>query len=219
MQVAYRSSSGVTVLQKGKTMNEIMGISRHRLATEGDGIRSLVSFYGCPLNCRYCINGHCKDNKTRRMYIEPEILVGKLSIDNMYFKMTGGGLTFGGGEPLTCAEYIKKVCEIADPGWKMNIETSLYAEQENVRSLIPYIDKWIIDIKDFDPVAYKKYTGKSNKLVLSNLEMLSREIGKNRLHIRVPLIPGFNDEKGQEENIKIAESYAVSVERFEYIKF
>ena len=34
----------------------IIGISRHRLATDGKGVTTLVAFHGCPLRCKYCLN-------------------------------------------------------------------------------------------------------------------------------------------------------------------
>ena len=35
---------------------KIIGIARHRLSTDGDGVTTLVAFHGCPLSCRYCLN-------------------------------------------------------------------------------------------------------------------------------------------------------------------
>lgn len=32
---------------------KIMGINRHRMGTDGKGISTLITFYGCPLNCKY----------------------------------------------------------------------------------------------------------------------------------------------------------------------
>lgn len=33
-----------------------------RTGTDGNGITTLVTFYKCPLKCRYCINEKCHDN-------------------------------------------------------------------------------------------------------------------------------------------------------------
>ncbi|MEY8246680.1 hypothetical protein AAK873_13830 [Heminiphilus faecis] len=30
---------------------KIIGIARHRLSTDGDGVTTLVAFHGCPLCC------------------------------------------------------------------------------------------------------------------------------------------------------------------------
>lgn len=39
-----------------KSLARIIGIARHRLSTDGDGVTALVAFHGCPIHCRYCLN-------------------------------------------------------------------------------------------------------------------------------------------------------------------
>lgn len=43
----------------GVSMNvfDIVTIERHRFHTDGKGVTTLVILNGCPLQCRYCING------------------------------------------------------------------------------------------------------------------------------------------------------------------
>ena len=36
----------------------IFGISRHRMGVDGKGVTTLVTFMGCPLKCRYCLNNY-----------------------------------------------------------------------------------------------------------------------------------------------------------------
>lgn len=88
-----------------------MSISRLRMGTDGKGVTMLVGFYGCPLDCKYCINKHCHDDETVRGDYTADELVEILSIDEIYYRMTGGGVTFGGGEPLMQAEFIHEVCQ------------------------------------------------------------------------------------------------------------
>ena len=38
------------------TEARIFAVSRHRLTTDGDGCTTLVTFNGCPLRCKYCLN-------------------------------------------------------------------------------------------------------------------------------------------------------------------
>lgn len=35
---------------------KIIGIARHRLSTDGNGVTTLVAFHGCALRCKYCLN-------------------------------------------------------------------------------------------------------------------------------------------------------------------
>lgn len=180
-----------------------MGINRHRMGTDGKGISTLITFYGCPLNCKYCLNPQCKSESTPCTYIEPNDLVNLLMVDDIYFKSTGGGIVFGGGEPLLNAEYIKEVCDLVPLQWKIRIETSLNVKWDKIELLLPYIDQWIIDIKDINTEIYKNYTGVDNLKVYDNVLRLSHKTGKENLLIRIPKIPNYNTEKNIQESVKL----------------
>lgn len=186
-----------------KQKAEIMGINRHRMGTDGKGISTLITFYGCPLNCKYCLNPQCKSESTPCTYIEPNDLVNLLMVDDIYFKSTGGGIVFGGGEPLLNAEYIKEVCDLVPLQWKIRIETSLNVKWDKIELLLPYIDQWIIDIKDSNTEIYKNYTGANNLKVYDNVLRLSHKTGKEKLLIRIPKIPNYNTEKNIQESVKL----------------
>lgn len=55
---------------------------------------------GCPLKCAYCLNPQCSDENTIRAEYSPKELIDIIEIDDIYFRMIEGGVTFGGGEPL-----------------------------------------------------------------------------------------------------------------------
>lgn len=186
-----------------KQKTEIMSINRHRMGTDGKGISTLITFYGCPLNCKYCLNPQCKSESTPCTYIEPNDLVNLLMVDDIYFKSTGGGIVFGGGEPLLNAEYIKEVCDLVPLQWKIRIETSLNVKWDKIELLLPYIDQWIIDIKDSNTEIYKNYTGVDNLKVYDNVLRLSHKTGKEKLLIRIPKIPNYNTEKNIQESVKL----------------
>lgn len=186
-----------------KQKAEIMGINRHRMGTDGKGISTLITFYGCPLNCKYCLNPQCKSESTPCTYIEPNDLVNLLMVDDIYFKSTGGGIVFGGGEPLLNAEYIKEACDLVPTKWKIRIETSLNVKWDKIELLLPYIDQWIIDIKDSNTEIYKNYTGVDNLKVYDNVLRLSHKTGKEKLLIRIPKISNYNTEKNIQESVNL----------------
>ena len=173
-------------------MSDIMAISRLRMGTDGTGIRTLIGFYGCPLQCKYCINRECHERDAVRADYTPEELIEVLSIDEPYFLMTNGGITFGGGEPLLQAAFIHEVCQKMNPKWGRVMETSLYASWDQIELLIPDINTWIIDIKDLNRDIYESYTGKSNDLVLENLRKLVEKVPAENILVRIPYIPGYN---------------------------
>lgn len=196
---------------------QIMTVSRLRMAQDGKGVSTLVTFYGCPLHCDFCANPFCRSRKTSYALYTPQRLLDLLRKDDIYYKMTGGGIVFGGGEPLLQAEYIRTVCCLADPMWQKRIETSLYSKWESIRLLIDYIDEWIVDIKDMNTEIYKQYTGKSNRTVLRNLKLLLQNVPTEKIWIRVPLIPGYNNADDVKKSAALLKKMGFArIEEFEY---
>ncbi len=170
-----------------------MGVDRLRMGTDGQGITTLVAFYNCPLNCKYCINSKCHviDSSSEVSTIE---LYNSIKIDQLYFAATGGGLTFGGGEPLLQAPFIQDVLDLGAKNWHTTIETSLNVPYEEWCNLIDYVDEWIVDIKDMNPSIYNRYTSKDNAIVVDNLKKIVDLGLAERVLIRLPSIRGFNTE-------------------------
>lgn len=167
-------------------------IDRLRMGTDGMGVTTLVGFYGCPLQCKYCINKHCHTTKHIASTSSVD-LYNQVKIDQLYFKATGGGLTFGGGEPLLNAPFIVEVLELGAKDWHTTLETSLNVPIHNWIRLCNYIDEYIVDVKDMNDSIYKSYTCFSNDNVVNNLMELQRLGLSDKVLIRLPLIQGFND--------------------------
>ncbi|MGI5999212.1 MAG: glycyl-radical enzyme activating protein, partial [Lutispora sp.] len=62
-----------------------------------------------------------------------------------------------------------------------------------------YIDLLLYDLKLMDNEKHKKYAGGSNEIILDNLKELIN-LGK-RIFIRIPIIPGINDDNDNLEAI------------------
>ena len=184
---------------------------------DGPGIRALVGFCGCPLNCAYCINKEALSSDVGNWYT-PESLLKAIEKDDMYFQATGGGVTFGGGEPALQSEFIVRFREICPPEWTLAIETSLNVPQEHVEALIGAIDYWYIDIKDMNPVIYERYTGNSNQQVKENLKFLAAQENRGEVLARVPLIDGYNNFGDQLKTIEELESLHIKYETLTYTK-
>lgn len=185
-----------------KQRERIIGIARHRLSTDGEGVTTLVAFHGCPLGCRYCLNPQSLGDGNRFRGYTPEELYAETRIDELYFLATNGGITFGGGEPCMRPEFIGGFRELCGSSWRLTLETSLNVAQENIEALLPVVDAWIIDIKDMNPEIYRRYTGRDNLLVLSNLRLIAEGARQNDCVIRLPLIPDFNTDADREESRK-----------------
>lgn len=173
----------------------IAAISRLRMMTDGKGITTLVCFHGCPLRCKWCINPFTWDPSSRKTELTPEELYEKVSCDALYFLTTGGGVTFGGGEPLLRSDFLREFRRLCGQDWHLCAETSLAVPWEHVQAAARCIDMFFVDIKDTDPQIYRNYTGKDNALALNNLERLLEMVGAERIVVRLPLIPQFNTEE------------------------
>lgn len=192
-------------------------VIRHRINTDGVGIVSLVAVNECHQKCKYCINKSFLE-QSKAVNYTPEQLFDKVKIDNLYFLVSDGGVTFGGGEPLLFPDFISDFSDIVEKNWKINVETSLNVPMENVRKVIGRVDKFIVDIKDMDSDIYYRYCGNDNTAVIENLKLLLKETDTENIIIRIPEIPGFNSDENCVESIKKLKSMGfVKFNRFKYI--
>ncbi len=196
---------------------KIIGIIRHRLLTDGDGVTTLVAFHSCPLRCSYCLNPQSLGDGRHFREYSPERLYAETRIDEIYFIATNGGVTFGGGEPCLRPQFIRKFRELCGPAWRLNLETSLNVPTCNVEALLPVVNTLIIDIKDMNPDIYRNYTERSNDLVLENLHLLAEAGRQSDCIIRLPLIPSYNTDADREISRKALE--ALGFTRFDLFTY
>ena len=196
----------------------LIAINRHRLTTDGEGVTTLVGFHGCPLHCEYCLNAQCLQADGVWCRLTPGELHSEVEIDDLYFVATGGGICFGGGEPLLRSDFIKAFAEIMNPEWKLTIETSLNVPLENVKAIASLVQMWYVDIKDMNPDIYKAYGCKENKQVISNLQWLAANGYADKVIIRLPLIPEYNtDEYRQMSQQQLEKMGFTNFDKFNYI--
>ena len=192
-----------------------IGVDRLRVERDGDGISTLVAGTGCPLRCKYCLNPQCFKGAVRTYTLQE--LLDEVSIDNLYFQATGGGITWGGGEPLLQSAFIHEFCRVCPPEWHMCLESSLAVPRENFELILDDIDQFIIDIKDMNPDIYKAYTGASNDLTIENLKLLISRKDPACIRIRIPRIPGFNTKADQAHSSRVLKEMGfTNFEFFEY---
>lgn len=188
-----------------KTVFSAIGIERLRVFCDGEGITTLVAGYGCPLRCRYCLNPQCFAWEKPQATYDVAQLIEEVAVDDLYFQATGGGVVFGGGEPLLQADFIHMFRRSCPSQWKIYLESSLSVPRKELEKAVDDIDRFLIDIKDMDPAIYRKYTEKENTEMLSNLQLLAKEPYRDKVTIRLPLIPGYNTSASQEQSREILE--------------
>lgn len=188
----------------------VITFSRLRMTTDGEGVTTLVIFHDCPLRCKYCLNPFSFAPDTKREELTPHQLYDRVKIDDLYFVATGGGVTFGGGEPLLRADFLKEFRALCGDRWHLCAETSLNVPAEAVRTAAECMDMFYVDCKDTNPEIYKAYTGIQNAQMLENLRTLISLAGTERVVVRVPLIPGYNTEDDREKSRALLTSLGVT---------
>ena len=207
-------------MANSELIGRMIGISRHRLAIDGEGVTTLVAFHGCLLHCKYCLNPHSLSKDTQCIERTVEELIDEVRIDQLYFLATGGGITFGGGEPLLNSAYIKEFCQQCPKEWRISIESSLNVPRKNVEDVLPFVKEWIIDIKDMNPEIYKAYSGISNERVIDNLKWIASEHPDllASISIRLPHIPDYNIDGDRNKSQALLETLGyTNFDRFEYM--
>ena len=150
-------------------------------------------------NCTRC--GKCADlcpADALVMSAKPysvEAIMETLLRDRPYFDRSQGGVTLSGGEPLAQDMEKLEVLMQAIKKEKINlaIDTSGAVPRHNLEIALTSADSFLYDLKHLDPIKHKAFIKIDNKLILDNLIWLSKQT--TAIHIRIPVIPGFNGEK------------------------
>ena len=71
------------------------------------------------------------------------------------------------------------------------VDTSGQAPFSAFETILPLTGLFLFDLKIVDDASHRRLTGVSNRLILENLEKLSRAGAP--LAVRIPLVPGCND--------------------------
>ena len=202
---------------KSEPLFPLLRIVRLRMEIDGEGVTSLVAGTGCPLSCKWCLNAAVLRQPPTP--VTARELYDRVKIDDLYFRATGGGVTFGGGEALLHAAFFRAFREVCGDNWHICAETSLHVPRELVETAAETVDGFIIDIKDMNSEIYRRYTGGDAGLVQENLAYLLGKVGPGRLLVRVPLIPDFNTPADCDVGEQKLRAMGVTrIDRFSYIR-
>lgn len=195
------------MMGQGECTGRIFDIQRFSLH-DGEGIRTLVFFKGCVLRCQWCCNPESQSFavETMRMGGKDKVMGRDVTVEDVmrevrkdrpYYRRSGGGLTLSGGECLLQPAFAAALLRAArEEGISTAIESMACVPWENIEAVLPYLDTYLMDIKHMNPDKHRQYTGKSNTQALENARRVA-ESGQCELVIRIPVIPGFNDTKGE----------------------
>ena len=146
--------------------------------------------------CELCQERSCTKKRRQKgiqlsfkEYEVAELVAECVSSKPMFFD--GGGVTLTGGEISMQFDGVKELLEkLGEAGIHRAIECN--GTHPRMVELVPLVEQWIMDVKHYDNEKHTQWLGVTNQWVIENLKVVSA-LHPNML-IRIPLIPGFNDD-------------------------
>ena len=130
----------------------------------------------------------------------PAEVMAEVVKDKQFYENTGGGLTISGGELLSHREFASELVRLAaEEGIRVCLDTSGCGDGEALMRLAlqENVTEILYDMKCIDRERHRALTGLDNDGILRNLVMLAEnDATRAKLHMRMPLIRGLNDDRG-----------------------
>jgi len=129
-------------------------------------------------------------------FINVNELVNELLKDKIFYQTSNGGVTFSGGEPLWQAGFIAQVARrLKTENIHIALDTAGDVAWCRFEEVLEYIDLVLYDLKVSDRDHHRRWTGRENDLILANALLLAER--KIPTHVRLVLVPGFNDTESE----------------------
>jgi pyruvate formate lyase activating enzyme len=148
-----------------------------------------------------------------------EDLLTEVKKDESFYRTSSGGVTLGGGEPMSQAEFVAPfLVRCKEENLHTALDTSGIASWNLYEKVLPHVDLLLLDLKQMDPKAHEEMAGVKLEPILEN----ARRLGKQGLPVwvRTPIIPGHTD---TEENVRAVARFVTqempSVERYDLLAF
>ena len=177
-----------------------------------------VNFELCT-SCGKCIR-ECLPNalKIYGWQSDAKTIIDEVIKDKSFFDNSGGGITISGGDAVFQPAFALEILNLArENGIHTCLETSGYCKPETFSELASVTDLFLFDFKHFKDSEHEKFTGVSNKLILSNLDYLCR-LNKPVI-LRCPIIPGVNNNMQHFKEIADLSKKYVSIKAVEIMAF
>lgn len=167
--------------------------------------------------CRNC--GQCAEvcyadaMEMAGKYMSVEDVMREVEKDRVFYEESGGGVTFSGGEPFMQPDFLRELLMCCrNKGIHTTVDTSGFVKKDILLNLSKHIDLFLYDLKLMDDEKHKEYVGATNEIILDNLRELVK-LGK-RIFIRIPIIPGINDD---DENLEATGRFLSEIRGIEQI--
>ena len=173
---------------KGKLHSiETMGL------VDGPGIRTVFFLQGCSLKCQYCHNPDSQGLDSD-MTITPEGVLEMALRYKSYYKRSGGGVTFSGGEPLLQGKFLVETLKLLkENGIHTTLDTCGVGDSRYYDEILNLVDLIMLDLKHWKADEYKTLTGRSIIPYKNFIEHLDGYQGE--IIVRHVMVPTITDNK------------------------
>jgi len=150
---------------------------------DGPGIRTVVFFKGCPLQCSWCSNPESQYGKPQLTvdegnkptvigeYRTLDYIMKEVMKDKDFYLESKGGVTLSGGEVLQQHEFaITLLKRLKKQGIHTALETTGYTDPMVFQKLIANVDLLLFDIKHYDNKIHYEVTKVYNEKIIFNLK-------------------------------------------------
>jgi pyruvate formate lyase activating enzyme len=120
--------------------------------------------------------------------------------DRMFYDESKGGVTFSGGEPLLQPQFVQELLAACrHRGIHAAVDTCGFGHTDHLLAMGRLAPLVLYDLKFMDEGRHREFCGVTNRGILENLQALDR--AHLNIWIRVPVIPGVNDDRANLEAI------------------
>ncbi|PXZ05960.1 [formate-C-acetyltransferase]-activating enzyme [Gilliamella apicola] len=214
----HQNHSSEIIQMSESSVARIFNIQRYSL-NDGNGIRTVVFFKGCPHHCPWCANpesisrqsvvvkrkskcikckfccndaDECPSKALEKIGYDIQIdeLINQILKDEIFFRTSGGGVTLSGGEVLLQAKFAYQLLKrLKQLGINTAIETAGDIRFSDFLSVASQCDEVLFDFKIMDQEKAMKTINLHLDRVLNNFRQLYHH--NINLIPRLPLIPQY----------------------------
>ncbi len=184
---------------------------------DGPGIRVVGWLMGCQFRCQYCHNPDTWYPRNGRRITADALLADALAFEP-FMKLSGGGLTLSGGEPLMQAPFVSRVFRACrERGVHTALDTNGFLGHRLDDEALEDVDLVLLDLKAGDDSTHRAVTRQPIEPVLRFARRLQQR--RRPVWARFVLVPGLTDAPDNLERIADIVSTMPNVERFEVLPF
>jgi pyruvate formate lyase activating enzyme len=145
------------------------------------------------VQCGKCIEACCAEAvEFAGKSMTAEEVLAEVLRDEPFYETSHGGITISGGEPLLQLDFTNRLLSLSKAsGIHTAVETTLYRKWDDIVSLLPLVDLFLVDLKVMDADQHRAVTGMSNRQTLANARKLTGT--DKRVIFHTPVIPNVND--------------------------